>query len=114
MAFEDPYETATRELKEETGFTAFDIKQVGIVNPDSGVLSSQVAVFVAIGELDSITETDEDEVIAGVHIFSLPELESYIIQGYIEVQENGEKSKIYVRDPFLTYALYQIKLRQLF
>lgn len=114
LEFEEPYATAIRELKEETGFCTSVIKQVGIINPDSGVLSSQVAVFVAIGELQADAKTDEDEVIAGVYTFSLTDLENYIIQGYIDIQEKEGRSRVYLRDPFLTYALYQIKLRRMF
>lgn len=111
--YEDPFATALRELKEETGFKAIDIQQIGFVNPDSGVLSTKIAVFVAKGKIEDLPETDEDEIITGSYIFDLPELEDYLIQGFIEIKENGTNFKLYLRDPFLTYALYQAKLRQI-
>lgn len=104
---------ALRELKEETGFVATDIQLVGYVNPDSGVLATTIAVFVAQGNILSAPCIDEEEVIAGTYKFTLAQIEHFLSQGYIDLVEKDKKLKVNLRDPFLTYALYQAKLKKL-
>lgn len=108
-AREEPSVTALRELKEETGFVAKQIQALGTLNPDSGVLSTTIEVFLAIGDIETTQDTDDDEIISAPYAFSIKELEQHLINGYIEIQ--GSRANL--RDPFLTYALYQAKLKKL-
>lgn len=110
---ENPVDNALRELKEETGFVADEIINLGLVNPDSGVLSTNISVFIAFGTYKDSLELDEDEVISGVHTFTLEMIEKGLKQGYLEITEKNTTTNVYLRDPFLTYALYQAKLRNL-
>lgn len=110
---EKSLETASRELREEVGFSAEKIISVGNVNPDSGVLTATIEVFIAFESNQMSTQWDEIEMIDGIYSFSIEEIEMGIKNGFIELWEDGKSSKIYLRDPFLTFALYQAFIRRL-
>lgn len=109
-----PVHNALRELREETGFVAETITSLGCVNPDSGVLATNIEVFMALGSCTLESELDEAEVISGIYLFTIPELEAGIKKGFLEIEEEGNQFRIYLRDPFLTYALYQARIRGFF
>ena len=53
-------ETAARELREETGLEAEEIRQVGVIRPNSAVLDSSLVLFSArVGESTPRPEVDE-------------------------------------------------------
>lgn len=106
-------EAAFRELKEETGLVASNIEFLGNIAPDSGALSSIMPVF--IGKISSREDsnTEYSEAIADVIAFTKEELREGLIQGYLEVEIQGKKRQVPLRDSFLTFALYQAEIRKL-
>ncbi len=103
---ETPLDTAKRELKEETGFETNDWKYLGTMNPDSGMLQWSVPMFVARNVEEKKVVPDEREAIDGMIRLSKSALNQALKDGSIEVEINGVKRKVLVRDSFLTYALY--------
>lgn len=55
-------DAAVRELREETGLIAADARQIGIFHPDSGTLSSRVAVVAATVEDPEPADEGDGEV----------------------------------------------------
>ena len=113
----NPQETieaaALRELKEETGMAVSTMIFLGDMAPDSGVISSVIPVF--IGLVSSWGESDQDysEAIAGVMSFTKEEIKEGLLKGFLEVLVEGEKKQVFLRDSFLTFALFQAQLRNL-
>jgi ADP-ribose pyrophosphatase len=106
-------DAAFRELKEETGLVASKVDFLGNITPDSGVLSSIMPVF--MGRISSREESNHEysEAIADVIAFTKEELKEGLIQGYLEVEIQGKKRQVPLRDSFLTFALYQAEIRKL-
>ena len=79
---EDPSETAEREVQEETGFAAKEIKKIGEILLAPGYSDEVIHIFVATGltKLDLPPAQDEDEDIE-VLLMSPPEIEAAIAQG---------------------------------
>jgi ADP-ribose pyrophosphatase len=104
-------EAAVRELKEETGLIASSVLFLGSVAPDSGVLSCIVPVY--LGKVSSREESSPEysEAIFDVLAFTMEELQRGLVQGFLEVPLQGQKKKVPLRDPFLTFALLQVQLR---
>ncbi len=103
-------EAASRELKEETGFSLNRLVFLGEMAADSGVMGGIVPIYAGwVGERGEI-ERNESEAIAGIYSFTFEELEKGLRQGYLEIEPHG---KVPLRDSFLTYALFQFKNRQL-
>lgn len=104
-------EAALREVKEETGLVSASLTFLGNMAPDSGVLSSVIPVF--MGKISSQEESSPEysEAISGVIAFSKETLKQGLIQGFLEVELNGKKKKIPLRDAFLTFALLQAEIR---
>jgi ADP-ribose pyrophosphatase len=100
---------AIRELKEETGAASFEMIHLGNMTPDSGCLTTVVPIFFA--KILKIEKSDQDfsEAISYNPILSLKEINQGLIDGFIMI--NGKKASL--RDPFLTYSLYQAKIRNL-
>ena len=107
-------EAATREVKEETGCVTSSIAFLGEMAPDTGVLSAIIPVF--IGKISSLEESSPEysEAIADVISFSKEELKNGLMQGFLEVSVQGKKKQVPLRDPFLTFALFQAECRKLF
>jgi len=103
---ETPLETAKRELKEETGLEAADWQQLGIMNPDSGVLQWSVPIFVARNLEEKDAAIEESEAIDQLIHLTKGELNEALKEGAIELEIKGVKRKVFVRDAYLTYALY--------
>lgn len=104
MEEESAEEAARRELKEETGLEVGEVIALGEMAPDSGVLSTVAPLFAGtvIGEGQS--EVEFSEAIAGTKAFTMEELKEALKRGYIEIEPQG---KVFVRDSFLTFALFQ-------
>ncbi len=58
---EDPLDAATRELAEETGLRAKEIKHIGDFYPSVGFLDENLRLFMASGLSQGETNPDEDE-----------------------------------------------------
>lgn len=104
---------ALREVKEETGLSPTQLTYLGLVAPDSGVLSSTIPIFIGRTETNAIdlssSSPEYSEAIADAISFTKEELEKGLLQGYLEVQGK----QVPMRDSFLTFALYQAQLRNL-
>ncbi len=105
-------ETLSRELKSETGIIASKWKKLGEMTPDSGVLSARMPVYAAIIDKKDHMQQDDTEAILGVRVFTVKELDDAIKKGYIQLDIKGKKTKVEVKDSFLTYALYLSKLKE--
>lgn len=104
---------AVREVKEETGMVLDKISFLGNMTVDTGFTNSIVPIFMAkVIHQDKATPEDS-EAIAGIEAFSLKELKEGYINGYLLMTEKGKTVKIPLRDPFLTFALFQAELRKL-
>jgi ADP-ribose pyrophosphatase len=100
-------EAAKREVLEETGFVTKDLTFLGEMPPDTGQTNAIVAVYMA-SIADSSEATPEDsEAIESILAFSVKELREGL-------KKSGEKEKkVFLRDPFLTFALIQMDIRGL-
>jgi 8-oxo-dGTP pyrophosphatase MutT (NUDIX family) len=59
---EDPQTAAARELREETGYSAGNIKKLGEFNPNPAIMSNRLHIFLAQDlSVPSRQELDEDE-----------------------------------------------------
>ena len=58
---EKPYETAVRELHEETGLRAKELHYVGHFYPAIGYADEIIHIFVALGLNENEQSTDQDE-----------------------------------------------------
>ena len=67
---EDPFETAERELSEETGIRAATFHYIGHFYPAIGYADEVIHIFAATGLKESGSDTDEDEFVVNerVHI----------------------------------------------
>ena len=59
----DPKQTAIRELKEETGYTATDIRYLGMVNTSVAYSLEKIHIYGMTGLTKGETDFDEDEAI---------------------------------------------------
>lgn len=105
---------AFRELKEETGLIASSMSFLGEMTPDTGVLSSVIPVFLGKISGQEASSIEYSEAIADVISFTKEELKKGLIKGFLEVTIQGAKKQIPIRDPFLTFALFQAESRELF
>jgi len=102
-SFED---AARRELEEETGLVVQKLVSLGNMAPDSGVLNSIIPVYAGYVTGEGISHQEESEAIAGIQAFTFEELRKGLKEGSIEIAPHG---KVYLRDSFLTFALFQVK-----
>jgi ADP-ribose pyrophosphatase len=79
----DPLETARAELDEEIGSASADFRRLGTVTPDSGLLSSRIAVFLAVLPEKTAAPKDTDEVLE-VRWLPVREVWSWVSAGRIE------------------------------
>ncbi|MBS0584758.1 MAG: NUDIX hydrolase [Verrucomicrobia bacterium] len=100
-------ETVTRELQEETGLRAISIKPLGEVALDTGALNAIVPVFLVIGKKQGISNQDFSEAILRSESFTLLELKEGFKRGFMTLEINGTKQEVPLRDPFLSFALFQ-------
>jgi ADP-ribose pyrophosphatase len=87
-AGENPLQTATRELQEETGLLMEPDKLflLGNVHPDAGVMNSEVAIFTALYdksflEAERLPHCNEEHL--GMHILPIEQVKNLIAQGRI-------------------------------
>lgn len=111
---ETPQQAALRELREETGLKVKSFEMLGNVAPDTGSLASVIPVFYGIVISAGQNSPDRSEAILKIMSFTKKELETGLKMGYVEVEINKEKIKVPIRDSFLTFALLQAQIRNLF
>jgi len=80
---EDPSVTAARELKEETGYTASDIRLLTSFYSTCGYSEEIIYIYLCRGLTPGETEFDDNEAIDVVE-YKLTELYSMVINGEIE------------------------------
>lgn len=111
---QESYEAAAlRELKEETGLGG-RISYLGEVASDTGIIAGVVPVYAAKITSEGITSHEFSEAIAGVLSFTKEQIKKGLVEGSLEVVVEGKKKQVPLRDAFLTFALLQAELRQLF
>jgi len=83
---EDPEKTATRELLEETGYHAREIKEVYTYNPSINISKQLIHIFRGRNLVKGEYEQDNDSVedIRKVEIVSIEELKRMIMAGKVE------------------------------
>ncbi len=102
---------AARELQEETGYHVDDSLLLGTMAIDSGILATAIPVLACRAVDPSDSEHDFSEAIALNIILNINELETALLKGFLDVSLPERMLRANVRDPFLTYALLQMKLR---
>ena len=110
---ETPEEAALRELQEETGFVASSVTFLGAMATDTGAQSSIIPVFIGNVAAQEEPHPEYSEAIESVMAFTKEELKKGLVQGFLEVSIQGTRTRIPVRDAFLTFALFQAECRQL-
>lgn len=108
---ESLHAAAQRELLEKTGYQLDDLLKLGTLAPDSGILTSIIPIVACKGKNPSNNAPDDTEAILDNLLLTLEELEAGVLQGFWNVSHEGHTLRAFVRDPFLAYALLQIKLR---
>ncbi|SCA58381.1 Uncharacterized protein AB751O23_AA_00500 [Chlamydiales bacterium SCGC AB-751-O23] len=104
---------ALRELKEETGLGVDNMSFLGSMVPDSGSVNTIVPIFLGKVTFQGQQEQEYSEAILKILKLSKPQLDEAIKRGYIEVPVHQDVLKVYVRDSFITYSLYQAQSRGL-
>jgi ADP-ribose pyrophosphatase len=106
-------QAAIRELQEETGFEVESIVSLGKMAPDTGILSSIIPVFIGFVSKEGAPHQEFSEAIASSPSFTKKELKAGLVAGALEVNLNGKKELVPLRDPFLTFALFQAEAREI-
>ena len=79
---EDPLITAGRELKEETGFIAKEIREACHFYPSVGFSDEILYLYIATGLIAGETDFDENEAL-DIELWDISELEKMVYQGEI-------------------------------
>jgi len=111
---EDPENSAKREVMEELGLVVKNIEFLGKVPPDTGMSSAFVFVYMAEIEEFINANPEDSEAIAERVFLSKNEILNGLHKGFIFINIKGKKTKVFFRDPFFTYALVQMNIRDLF
>lgn len=110
---ESAEEGAKREVLEETGCIIGAPIFLGDMPPDTGQSNALVAIFTATIEECGKAQMEESEAIDSIVPLSLKELKKGLLEGYLYISIHNKKKKVFLRDPFLTYALIQMEIRGL-
>jgi ADP-ribose pyrophosphatase len=111
---ETSHDAAAREVREETGMIVGELYPLGEMSPDSGVTITVVPIFFARVVEKKVSTPEESEAIAAVEAFSLAEIKEGFVKGYLQTEVDGEVIQVPLRDPFLSFALFQADIRSLF
>jgi len=101
LANETEEEAVRRELEEETGWRAGEIERLGEIAPDSGCFGYTVPVYACLLERKGEPSPEETEAIETTRAFTWEEIEEGLKRGGID--------GIPLRDPVLTYGLFQYR-----
>jgi len=107
-------DAARREVKEETGIVVDDLIFLGEIATDSGLSSGVCPIYFAKIVRHEAAQLEDSEAIEGVIALSLDEIYEGLKQGQMHVSLNGCTRVVKLRDPFLTYAILQAKIKGLF
>lgn len=107
-------DAAKREASEETGRSIAELRLLGEIPPDTGVLSVVVPVFVAQVAGVEAQAQEESEAIETILELSIEEITKAFADGYYECNLRGQQRRVPFRDPFLAYALLRISSDRLF
>ena len=101
-------------MREETGMILDKLQLLGHMAVDSGLTNTVIPVFFAktIGQEDA--QPEDSEAIASIDSFSVKELKQGFIDGYLTAEIDGKIHQIPLRNPFLSFALFQAEIRGLF
>ena len=80
---EGPEETARRELREETGYTASEMRFLARMYPTPGYSKEILYIYLALGLTPGETDFDDSEAI-DLEYMDLDELEEMVLSGKIE------------------------------
>lgn len=112
-AKESALDTARRELKEETGCLASKMISLGSMAPATGVIAGVVPIFYCEIKAKHPRHQDESEAIALNIEMSIDEIQEAFLKGYAVIKIRGKETKVYCRDPYLSYAVLQAVWRKL-
>lgn len=104
-------DAAKREVREETGMVIEELISLGEMATDTGVTNAVVTLFLAKMIKQEKAAPEDSEAIDGILAFSLEELLQGLKEGQMEVMLKGKWRKVYLRDPFLAFAILQTQLR---
>ncbi|MBI4127482.1 MAG: NUDIX hydrolase [Parcubacteria group bacterium] len=108
------FDALRKEVKEEAGFDVGEAFYLGDLEPDNGILSSSVPVYLVriIGE--GATAHEYAEAIGGKIFFTPAELEAILAaEHYVEKLPDGTSRTYHVRGAFEHFAFSQAKVRGL-
>jgi len=100
---EDPFECAVRELSEETGYTANEWIDLGVIYPSAGVYSERLYQYLALdlqpgemhldeNELLSVEEVDIDELVEMIMTNKMRDAKTII--GVLKARDHIERKSI--------------------
>jgi ADP-ribose pyrophosphatase len=110
--FESIEQAACRELKEETGLISNKLVYLGEMLPDSGLTNTRVPVYLARVIRKEKSNQEDSEAIIGTELLSIDEIKNGFNRGFIMKEINGVTQKINIRDPFLSFALFQAMIKK--
>jgi len=106
-------QAAKRELKEETGCIVKKFTFLGTVASGTGVIGGTRPVYFGTVTKKVARHLDESEAIATSLEISIEDLKEAFSKGYIILDVRGRKTKVFCRDPFLSYAILQAMWQKL-
>ncbi len=106
-------QAALRELKEETGYSAEKLIKLGTLAPETGVVSGIIPVYFSRVQQKKARHQEESEAIAINMELTLDEIQSAFDKGYLTADIKGDKTKVFCRDPFLSFAILQAMWKKL-
>lgn len=107
-AGETAEDAAKREAAEETGCRITDIRLLGEIPSDTGVVNVVVPVFIAQVESIHAQQQEGSEAVEDILQLSIEEIKEAFSVGYYECKLRGECRRVPFRDPFLAYALLRL------
>jgi len=105
-------DAAKREVKEETGMIIEKLTILGEMAVDSGIANTVLPICMANVIAEQNTEHDASEAIDRIDNFSVAELHQGFKNGYLVANTDNKLQRVYLRDPFLAYALLMLNLNK--
>jgi len=76
-------ENAAKELFEETGYSIRELRFLGRVHPDTGLLSTQANVYAAYVDVNAQSATDEEEAVCSIELIKMEAVKQMVASGEI-------------------------------